>query len=85
MRGPQWETLPPTYAPPSSLLVSARPQPLSALRRYYLDARQAQPPVEAEKAAAEKEEAPEVRVPQPMDAEALLREAEEQAGDQVRL
>ena len=58
---------------------------LSALRRYYLDARQAQPPVEAEKAAAEKEEAHEVRVPQPVDAEALLREAEEQAGDQVSL
>lgn len=83
MRGPHWETLLPPFAP-SSLLVSARPRPLSALCRYYLDARQAQPPVEAEKAAAEKEETPEVRVPQPVDAEALLREAEEQAGDQVR-
>ena len=85
MRGPQWETLPPRFAPPSSLLVSACPLHLSATCRYYLDARQPQPPVEAEKAAAEKEEAPEVRVPQPVDAEALLREAEEQAGDQVRL
>lgn len=53
-------------------------------RRYYLDARQPQPSEEAEKAAAEKEEAPEKRVPQPVDAEALLREAEEQAGDQVQ-
>ena len=41
--------------------------------------------MEAEKAAAETEEAPEKRVPQPVDAEALLREAEEQAGDQVRV
>ena len=70
---------------PAGLQVSARPQLLSALRRYYLDARQAQPPVEAEKATAEKEETLEVRMPQPVDAEALLREAEEQAGDQVRL
>ena len=55
------------------------------MRRYYLDARQLQPSVEAEKAAAEKEAAPEKRAPQPVDAEALLREAEEQAGDQVRV
>ena len=85
MRAPGWRRCRLAFAPPSSLLVCARSQSLSALRRYYLDARQAQPPVEAEKATAEKEEAPEVRVPQPVDAEALLREAEEQAGDQVRL
>ena len=41
--------------------------------------------MEAEKAPAEKEEVPEKRVLQPVDADALLREAEEQAGDQVHV
>ncbi|KAK9834002.1 hypothetical protein WJX81_002145 [Elliptochloris bilobata] len=52
---------------------------------YYLDARQPQPAAEAEKVAEDKDEVPEKRAPKPVDAEALLREAEQQAGDQGQL
>ncbi len=56
---------------------------LCSARRYYPDARQPQPAAPADAPPAE-EAKPDKPAPQPVDADALLREAEEQAGAQAR-
>ena len=65
-------------------MVTIAPAERTWLCRYYLDARQPQPASEANRPAPVKEAEPEeAERGQPVDAQELLREAEEQAGDQV--